>query len=514
MDYGTRDLIRSFLCTALLLSCACQDSSGTDSDPDPDPDLDSEIGSSDSDPDLEESDPSAEDSEESPAPVESADPTHRSYVKATNPNAVGAFGFDIALDGDTLLVGAPLEQSRSGEPNDDSGLQNGAAYVRVHDGGSWSHQAYFKASPILDSARFGESVAVDGDTVAIAEQGGRGGVHVFERSGSDWTRTAILRPPSDSVPRRFGSAVALSGDVLAVADAGDASSATGIDGDPSNGDAPFSGAVFVYRREGTSWALDAYIKASNTEAHDFFGTSLALLGDTLAVGATDDSSATGVDGDQTNNDSPEAGAVFVFERAADGWSQRAYLKASNTEALDSFGSALALSSDTLVAAAPGEDSSASGVDGDQTNNEASESGAVYVFTRDGASWSQEAYVKASNPEAFDFFGSEAALSGDRLAVAAPLEASSAVGIDGDQLDNSAQNAGAVYLFQRSEATWSQAHYIKASNTDASDFFGSGLAMDDQRLVVGADSEASCDAGVGGDQADDGCPGNGAVYILE
>src|SRR6185295_13476722 len=104
----------------------------------------------------------------------------------------------------------------------------------------------------------------------------------------------------------------------------------------------------------------------------------------------EDSNATGVGGNQNDNSATEAGAAYVFTRPAGGttWSQQAYLKASNAEADDGFGESVALSGDTLVVGAYGEDSNATGVGGDQTDELASDAGAVYVFTRSGSTWSQ------------------------------------------------------------------------------------------------------------------------------
>ena len=103
-------------------------------------------------------------------------------------------------------------------------------------------------------------------------------------------------------------------------------------------------------------------------------------GDTLAVGAIqEDSSATGINGDQADNSASDSGAVYVFTRDASGvWSQQAYVKASNTEARDFFGS-VAVDGDTLAVGANVEDSSATGIDGDQADNSAAGSGAAYVF---------------------------------------------------------------------------------------------------------------------------------------
>src|SRR6266568_491754 len=151
---------------------------------------------------------------------------------------------------------------------------------------------------------------------------------------------------------------------------------------------------------------------------------------------------------------------------------QAYVKASNTGAADEFGFAVALSSDgnTLVVGAPGEASA-----GAETDNSAPSARAVYVYTRSGATWTQQAYIKASNAEAGDQFGISVALSsnGNTLAVGAIGESSAVNGIDGNQADNSAPSAGAVYVFTRDVVTsvWSQQAYVKASNTGVADNFG-------------------------------------------
>ncbi|MCA2979628.1 MAG: cadherin-like beta sandwich domain-containing protein [Myxococcaceae bacterium] len=199
----------------------------------------------------------------------------------------------------------------------------------------------------------------------------------------------------------------------------------------------------------------AYVKASNTGAGDEFSSSVALSADgsTLAVGAPgEDSSATGVNGNQAGSSAGESGAVYVFTRTGSTWAQQAYVKASNTGAGDEFGSSVALSVDgsTLAVGASREDSSATGVNGNQAGSIAAFAGAVYVFTRTGSTWAQQAYVKASNTGADDRFGSSVALSvdGSTLAVGARSEASNATGVNGTQTDNSAFPAGAVYVFTR------------------------------------------------------------------
>ena len=271
--------------------------------------------------------------------------------------------------------------------------------------------------------------------------------------------------------------------------------------------------MYIFTRSGTTWSQQAYLKASNTERDDLFGYSVSLSGDTLAVGARrESSSATGVNGSQSDNSTTRSGAVYIFTRSGTTWSQQAYLKASNTGAYDEFGSSVSLSGDTLAVGAVGEASNATGVNGSQSDNSEGASGAVYVFTRTGTTWSQQAYLKASNTVTRDYFGFSVSLSGDTLAVGAYIESSSATGVNGNQSDNSATRSGAVYIFTRSGTTWSQQAYLKASNTDAGDLFSSSVSLSGDTLAVGAKSEASNATGVNGNQNDNSAGSSGAVYV--
>ncbi|BEP67364.1 hypothetical protein GmRootV35_18780 [Variovorax sp. V35] len=266
-----------------------------------------------------------------------------------------------------------------------------------------------------------------------------------------------------------------------------------------------------------------HVKASNASVDDLFGISMTLSGDgtTLAVGALrEDSNATGIGGDQSNDSAQGAGAVYVYTRVNGAWVQQAYVKASNTDAGDNFGMSVALSADgaTLAVGAPAEDSGAYGIDADQADNSATDTGAVYVYTRRNGIWAQQAYVKGART-AGSRFGSSVAFSADgaTLAVGAPSEASGATSIDGDQLNNSAPYAGAAYLYAHRNGTWVQQAYVKASNTDAGANFGMSVALsaDGATLAVGAPSEDSGTSGVkAGGYAD---PDNstfpaGAVYV--
>ena len=459
------------------------------------------------------------------------------YVKASNTGVGDKFGTNVALDGDTLAVGADSEASAAtgvgGNQADNGAPFSGAVYVFTRTGGVWSQQAYLKASNTGAFDQFGTSVALSGDTLAVGADSedsaatgvngnqadnsapGSGAVYLFTRNPATgvWSQQAYVKASNTRASDLFGTSVALSGDTLAVGASREDSAATGVNGDQADNSAIFdSGAVYVFTRTGGVWSQQAYLKASNTGASDLFGTSVALSGDTLAVGAFEASAATGVNGNQADNSAPLSGAVYVFTRTGGVWSQQAYLKASNTGQADLFGTNVALSGDTLAVVAPLEDSAATGVNGNQADNSALESGAVYVFTRTGGVWSQQAYVKASNTGAGDRFGWSVALNGDTLAVGALNENSAATGINGDQTDDSALESGAVYVFTRTGGVWSQQAYVKASNTGANDRFGTSVALSGDTLAVGADSEDRGATGVNGDQANDSAVQSGAVYV--
>ena len=389
-------------------------------------------------------------------------------------------------------------------------------------------EAYLKASNTDEGDQFGYSVSLFGDTLAVGAYGegsnargvggsesnngadGSGAVYVFTRSGTAWSQEAYLKASNTDSRDRFGHSVSLSGDTLAVGAPYEDSNATG----QSNNSAANSGAVYVFTRSGTAWRQQAYLKASNPDAGDHFGNSISLSGDTLAVGAPyEDSNATGIGGSQSNNGTFfNSGAVYVFTRSGTVWSQQDYLKASNTDRYDRFGQSVSLSGDTLAVGAPYEESNATGVGGSQSNNDASWSGAVYVFTRSGTAWSQQAYLKASNTGRNDQFGYSISLSGDTLAVGAPYEDSTATGVEGSQSNNGPIDSGAVYVFTRSGTAWRQPVYLKASNTDARDEFGHSISLSGDTLAVGARYEAGNATGVGGSQSNNDTYRSGAVYV--
>lgn len=386
---------------------------------------------------------------------------------------------------------------------------------------------------------------------------------------------AYLKASNPGRDDSFGSALALSLDglTLAVGVLAEDSATVGVNGTP-NELATDSGAVYLYRRAVSgAWAQEAFVKASNTGAGDFFGWAVALSADgtLLAVGALSEDSS----GAQADNSLSLAGAVYLFQRVAGAWSQVAYLKAptptygavfgaalalsssgntlavsargedgargsvylfarngaawtqtarlqaSNGDPNDKFGMSVALSGDalTLAVGASWEDSASRTIGQAQANDLAPQAGAAYVFVS-GANgvWSQQAYLKADNADSNDFFGETIAISGDgnAVAVGAPQEDSAATGLDGDRWDNSAEAAGAGYTFIRTGTTWAQDGYLKAINTQGGDFLGQALALssDGTTFAMGSRYEASSGRGVNPASVfDNQVLGSGAVYVF-
>ena len=472
------------------------------------------------------------------------------YLKAANAGAGDALGTHVALssDGRTLAVGAPGEASAStgidGNATDNSATGAGAVYVFAWtgfgQGKGWHQQAYIKAGNTGQGDGFGSQLAISGDGSILAVSapdedsatagdpadnsvGNAGAVYVFARSGGAWAQQAYLKASNVGGDDAFGQALALArdGSTLAVGTPGEDSAATGVGGDQASNAADGAGAVYVFARSGATWTQQAYVKAPNTGAGDAFGASVALAADgsTLAVGAPgEDSAATGINGNQSDEMGPDSGAVYVLTRTGTTWKHAAYVKASNSGPNDGFGTSVSLdgTGSLLAAGAPCEASSATGIGGNQASDAADCSGAAYVFARTGTVWAQDAYVKASNTDADDNFGAHVILSdrGGTLLVSAPREAGAAISVGGDQTSNAAEGAGAAYRFRRDTERWRQTQYIKATNTDVGDGFGASLAisLDGTALAVGATGEASSATTSNGNQNDNSAPSAGAAYV--
>jgi hypothetical protein len=426
----------------------------------------------------------------------SADAT--GYVKASNIEAGDQFGYAVAVSGDglTMAIGAPYEDSATQlSQSNNTATSSGAVYLfRKNGSGNWSQEAYLKASLPGAGDLFGFSVSLsdDGNTLAVGAP--------YEASSA--TSTIIASPNGTSAAEQ-------------------------------NNTAPAAGAIYLFTRSETTWSTAAYMKASNAQSNDLFGTAVALSGDRLylAVSAPGEaSSAVNTIIVNPNNSSPEennnaslgSGAVYIFafDSTSNLWNRNAYVKmivigAGNTSTDDDFGAALFLdqTGSMLAVGAPYEDGSATGVNA-PTNEGASDAGAVHTYTRSSSTWTIDDYIKASNTGSGDFFGSSVALSNDglTLAVGAPYEKSNATGVFHNpngtstaETNNSAREAGAVYLYTRNvtTATWETKAYVKASNTPTNnagkDQFGTSVSLnqDGNMLAVGAPYEDGSAIGVNG-----------------
>ena len=404
------------------------------------------------------------------------------HILPHNPGGGDRFGISVSMsgDGNTLAVGADGEDSKATGFNgqdDNIRTDSGATYVFRRSNGTWSQQAYLKASNSGLNDFYGEAISLshDGNTIAIG---------------------ARLESGSSS----------------------------GINGRRNN-NLPLSGAVYAYAFINGVWSQQAYIKSFFPGANDRFGQSVSLSadGNTLAVGAwSEDNLSTGINNYQSSLENLNlggAGAVYTYVRNGIEWTPQAYIKASNTGNTDRFGYSVSLSDDgnTLVVGAPEEDSAATGINGAESNDSAVDSGAVYVFRFIGGTWVQEAYVKASNTNAGDRFGESVSLSsdGNTLAVSSNLEDGSSTQINSRETDNNAANAGAAYVFRFNSVFWSQQAYIKPFNLNANDEFGQSVSLsnDGNILVVGANQEDGSSAGVNG-PTNNSLVGSGAAYVFE
>ena len=313
------------------------------------------------------------------------------------------FGRSVAIDGDTIVVGAPFNDIGSH-------FDRGAAYVFVKPGGGWTSMtetAKLTASDGASQDQLGHSVAISGDTIVVGARYARiginfsqGSAYVFEKPSGGWantTQTAKLTSSDGKMGDAFGWSVAISGDTIV---AGAVTS--------ENGNS-YLGTAYVFVKPGAGWvsAMEtAKLTASDRANADHFGESVAIDGDTIVVGARADDVGSNLD----------QGSAYVFVKPGGGWitmTETAKLTASDGASFDEFGHSVTISGDTIVVGSVYDDI------GDYFNQ-----GSAYVFVKPGGDWAntnESSKLSASDGAPHDNFGSSIAISNDTVVVGAKYD---------------------------------------------------------------------------------------------
>lgn len=363
-------------------------------------------------------------------------------AKATSADGAmnDSFGESVAISGDTAIIGAVLDDVGAN-------VNQGSAYIFVRNGATWTQQTQLVAA---DGANhlFGYSVAISGDTAIVGAIGDNpdrlepGAAYVFVRNAGVWSQQAKLSGADNEPYDRFGYSVSVSGD-------------TAVVGSPLDdiGANENQGSVYIYVRSGTSWTQQTQIIAADGAAQDGFGYSAAISGNTVIIGVY------GYDvGANTNQ-----GAAFVYIRSGNVWTRQARLLAADGTSLDHFGSSVAVSGETIIVGAPGDD-----YGGEQDID------AAYIFTRSGTMWTQQQQLFASGGAANDNFGYSVAIDGD-IAVIGAFQHN--IGAKTDQ--------GAAYVFERAGTSWTQKTELSDNTGAAYDHFGNSVAVSGDKIVVGS-----------------------------
>lgn len=346
------------------------------------------------------------------------------------------FGVSLAMDGNTVLVGAYRA--------DISGVNAGSAYVFVRDASGWREQAKLTPSDGTAYDYFGFTVAIDGDTAVVGaylHDGVRyngGAVYVFTREAGVWTQQAKLRASDAYVGQLFGTSVSIHKDTLVV----------GAPGDPQGGHG--AGAIYVFVRNGAAWKQQDKLVALDAMPGQSFGRSVAVYEDTILVGA---------DGDAVG--SPNSGAAYVFIRNFGIWTEQDKFKPFDAESDEYFGFSVALNEDTAVIGAP-------------RDHEANwNTGALYVYKRSDWWWLKDAKLFADDAPFGANFGWSVELSGDTIVAGAPRD----IGMD--------FTTGSARVFSHNGVSWTETTKLTAGDGEFYDFFGFGVAASDGMVMVGS-----------------------------
>jgi len=304
---------------------------------------------------------------------------------------------------------------------------------------------------------YGEDVAIDGDyavvgaeTYETAPDVHAGAAYILHRTSAGWVEQAILTAVGGARFDYFGSSVDIDGSTVGVG------AAYALDG---------PGAAYVFSRDGDTWAQEAMLTAPAADARQRFGTSVAISGDSVLVGALPLRSQVGAGYlfDRTTE-----GWILAATLSAGGWATQARLTALDPHGLERFGASLSLDGDTLAVGAPGITAPAQQ--------------AAYVLVRTDGVWSQQARFTPPAGEPLGSFGASVAIRGPVFLVGEP---------DSSEPGNFA--AGRVHVYSHAGGQWRPGRIIPSPEADIADSFGQSVALDVGTALVSAPSLASAPA---------------------
>jgi hypothetical protein len=380
--------------------------------------------------------------------------TEQARLVANDASSYDLLGVSVAVDGDTILVGAANKDDWPTFP----GAQ--AVYVFVRSGTLWSQQAKLQESPLSpEDNLFGASVALSGNTALVGAPGGYtypftngytlpGNAYVFVRTGTTWSQQAKLTSPDVDALDQFGYSVSLDQNTALVGAFRD-DTAVGTD----------AGSAYVFVRNGATWSQQAKLAANNASAGASFGFSVAVSGNTVLVGAA-------------NNDYspayPSKERAYVFTRSGSSWSQQAALSASDGVSGDRFGIGVALNGDTAVVGGSWADTAVG-----------QNVGKAYVYVRSGTVWSEQAKLLSQTPFANARFGKTVAISGSTVVAGADT---------GGGYGSGGSDRGSAVVFVQNGVIWNQQAVLAARYAGDSGSLGSSVAMSGDTALIGASSE--------------------------
>ncbi len=445
------------------------------------------------------------------------------YAKAINPDAGDHFGWAVSVEGNTMVVGSPFEDSNAtgvnGNSGNDSLTNSGAAYVFERDvDGNWSYAAYLKPEAGTLHGQFGRAVAVSGNLIVVGGPycGIGGEAVVYRKSGANWTLEETITGAATESGDEFGYSVAIDGGIIMVGAPREDGGSSGANGNQFDNGQPDSGAVYAFTRDSQGWQQEGYLKSSDPDVNDTLGTAVAISQDAVVIGVPGESSAsTGVNGDPFNNASTSSGAAYVYRRITGGvWSIEGYLKASNTGSADVFGSSVSIAGEAILVGAPREDSDGTGYN-PVDNDLMIDSGAAYVFIRPFSDWEHHAFLKPMNTTAGYQFGHSVSNFGDIAAIGAWNDSSPSYGVNGDGSTRIGilPNSGSIQSYVRELGLWLPFAYFKSPDPDANDLFGRSVSISDGLLVAGVSSEDGNGSEVSGDFFNNSMTNAGAAFCF-